>query len=242
MTGRLKAPVFEAADSRPSDFGMAKPASAKRTHAKTILRLPDLDVAKAAVINSLSCPDAQRGYRHAIEEFIDGYCSELRLSFSKIVVVRYRMHLESRHLAPGTINLRLGAVRRFADCQRAARNLFRQARATTPHRRFHPGPEVINSLAMSSGRGLSRLRCRSTLECPSPFACRVSVPCRLRIGRQFEPVCVDLAGCAVHLKNHDDQPRGLHDFVALGKTESKSGLTMASNGAKDGQTASGCGG
>src|SRR2546423_15274724 len=50
----------------------------------------------------------------------DWYCSEPRLSFSKTVVVRYRMHLESRHLAPGTINLRLGAVRRLAyeaaDC------------------------------------------------------------------------------------------------------------------------------
>jgi hypothetical protein len=34
-------------------------------------------------------------------------------SFSKTVVVRYRMHLDSRHLAPGTINLRLGAVRGF---------------------------------------------------------------------------------------------------------------------------------
>jgi len=37
-----------------------------------------------------------------------------------ICVVRYRAHLESRHLAPGTINLRLGAVRRLAyeasDC------------------------------------------------------------------------------------------------------------------------------
>ena len=32
----------------------------KHTHAKTILRLPDLDIAKAAVINSLSCPDAQQ--------------------------------------------------------------------------------------------------------------------------------------------------------------------------------------
>ena len=92
----------------------------KRTHAKTILRLPDLDIAKAAVLNSLSCPDAQRGYRHAIDEFVDWYCSEPRLSFSKTVVVRYRMHLESRYLAQGTINLRLGAVRRLAyeaaDC------------------------------------------------------------------------------------------------------------------------------
>lgn len=36
------------------------------------------------------------------------------------MVVRYRMHLESRHLAQGTINLRLGDVRRLAyeaaDC------------------------------------------------------------------------------------------------------------------------------
>jgi site-specific recombinase XerD len=97
-----------------------KPRKARRNCAKSILRLPDLEVAKTAVINSLSCPDAQRGYRHAIDEFVDWYCSEPRLSFSKTVVVRYRMHLESRHLAPGTINLRLGAVRRLAyeaaDC------------------------------------------------------------------------------------------------------------------------------
>jgi len=87
---------------------------------KTVLRLPDLDQAKSAVLNSLSSIDAQRGYRHAIEEFIEWYCSEPRLSFSKTVVLRYRIHLESRHLAPGTVNLRLGAVRRLAyeasDC------------------------------------------------------------------------------------------------------------------------------
>src|ERR1043165_8915046 len=79
----------------------------KRRSGKMVLRLPDLEVAKSAVLNSLSCPD-QRGYRHAIDEFVDWYCSEPRLSFSKTVVVRYRMHLEARHLAPG--NLRLGAV------------------------------------------------------------------------------------------------------------------------------------
>src|SRR5258707_11175537 len=92
----------------------------KSVPAKSILRLPDLEIAKSAVVNSLSCPDAQRGYRHAIDEFVDWYCSEPRLSFSKTVVVGYRMHLESRRLAPGTINLRLGAVRRLAyeaaDC------------------------------------------------------------------------------------------------------------------------------
>jgi hypothetical protein len=42
---------------------------------KTIARLPDLDQAKSAVLNSLSSRDAQRGYRHAIDEFVDWYCS-----------------------------------------------------------------------------------------------------------------------------------------------------------------------
>ena len=73
---------------------------AKRRVPKTVLRLPDLDQAKSAVLNSLSSIDAQRGYRHAIEEFIEWYCSEPRLSFSKTVVLRYRIHLESRHRRP----------------------------------------------------------------------------------------------------------------------------------------------
>ncbi len=81
---------------------------------QSILRLPDLEHAKAWVLNSLNSADAKRGYRHAIDEFVDWYCSEPRLAFNKIVVLRYRSHLESRQLAPGTINLRLGAVRRLA--------------------------------------------------------------------------------------------------------------------------------
>ena len=68
----------------------------KRRIAKSILRFPDLEAAKSAILNSLSCPDAQRGYRHAIDEFLEGYCYEPRFSLSKTVVVRYRMHLESR--------------------------------------------------------------------------------------------------------------------------------------------------
>jgi hypothetical protein len=55
----------------------------RRPAPKTILRLPDLDQAKSAVLNSLSSGDAQRGYRHAIDEFVDWCCSEPRLSFSR---------------------------------------------------------------------------------------------------------------------------------------------------------------
>ena len=91
-----------------------KPKSRKIRRPKTRLGLPDLDQSKAAVIGSLRSPESQRGYRHAISEFIDWYCSEPRLSFNRTVVLRYRMHLESRNLAPGTINMRLAAVRRLA--------------------------------------------------------------------------------------------------------------------------------
>src|SRR4051794_30809452 len=105
---------------RPRAMKQKQKRNAKGRAAKSVLRLPDLEVAKSALINSLSCPDAQRGYRHAIDEFVEWYCSEPPLSFSKAVVIRYRMHLESRNLAPGTVNLRLGAVRRLAyeaaDC------------------------------------------------------------------------------------------------------------------------------
>ena len=74
---------------------------------RLILRMPDLDQAKSAVISSLPSKESQRGYRHAIEEFINWYCSEPRLSFNKAVVTRYRIHLESRQLSSGTINGRL---------------------------------------------------------------------------------------------------------------------------------------
>ena len=55
----------------------------KRTTTKSVLRLPDLEHAKAAVLNSLTSLDAQRGYRHAIDEFVDWYCSEPRLALNR---------------------------------------------------------------------------------------------------------------------------------------------------------------
>jgi len=97
-----------------------QPTSRRRRTTKSVLRLLDLEHAKTTVLNTLTSADAQRGYRHAIDEFVDWYCSDPRLAFNRIVVLRYRAHLESRQLAPGTINLRLGAVRRLAyeaaDC------------------------------------------------------------------------------------------------------------------------------
>jgi hypothetical protein len=87
---------------------------------KTVLKLPDLEQSKSAVLNSLTSPSSQRSSEHAIREYIDWYCSEPRLAFSKTVVTRYRVSLEQANYASSTINLRLAAVRRLAyeaaDC------------------------------------------------------------------------------------------------------------------------------
>jgi len=86
----------------------------KSNRAKTKLGLPDLEHVKSSVLVSLRSPESQRSYRRSIEDFVAWYCSEPRLSFSKTVVTRYRINLEDRLLAPGTINVRLAAVRRLA--------------------------------------------------------------------------------------------------------------------------------
>jgi site-specific recombinase XerD len=88
--------------------------TAKRPKPKTVLRLPDLEQSKNAVLNSLAAPSSQISYGHAIDEFICWYCSEPRLAFNRSVVLRYRFFLEQNNLAPATINVRLAAVRRLA--------------------------------------------------------------------------------------------------------------------------------
>jgi site-specific recombinase XerD len=92
---------------------MGKP-KVKPNYRRRSLRLPDLDHCKRAVLNSLGSPASRRVYEYAIDQFVAWYCSEPRLAFNRIVVVRYRMHLESRGLAANTINQQLAAVRRLA--------------------------------------------------------------------------------------------------------------------------------
>src|SRR5207237_3983895 len=86
----------------------------KPNYRRRLLRLPDLDHCKRAVLNGLGSPASRRVYEYAIDQFVAWYCSEPRLAFNRIVVVRYRMYLESRQLAANTINQQLAAVRRLA--------------------------------------------------------------------------------------------------------------------------------
>src|SRR5205809_777689 len=136
---------------------MAKSSNPKRKKAqKTVLKLPDLEQSKSAVLNSLVSSSSQRSYDHAIREFIEWYCSEPRLAFNKTVVTRYRIDLEQRRYAPSTINLRLAAVRRLAyeasDCGLLSPDLAAGIRRVKGAKRL--GVRIGNWLTVDQGKKL----------------------------------------------------------------------------------------
>jgi site-specific recombinase XerD len=128
---------------------------------KSVLKLPDLDYSKSAVLNSLPSLNSRRSYEHAIRDFTDWYCSEPRLAFNKTVVTRYRIALEQRRYAPSTINLRLAAVRRLAyeasDCGLLSADLAAGIRRVKGAKR----------LGVRIGNWLSIEQCKQLLAKPS---------------------------------------------------------------------------
>src|ERR1700758_5011728 len=91
------------------------PTTGKNSRPKIKLGIPDLEHSKAAVLRSLGSPDSRRGYQHAIDEFVAWYCSEPRLAFNKNSGFEVSVSPGGgRGLAPGTINVRMAAVRRLA--------------------------------------------------------------------------------------------------------------------------------
>jgi len=83
---------------------MAKSKTSRKRTPKHVLKLPDLEQSKSAVLNSLTSQSSQRTYDHAIREFIEWYCSEPRLAFNKTVVIGHiktdegQLHLVSHRI------------------------------------------------------------------------------------------------------------------------------------------------
>lgn len=67
------------------------------------------------MLSTLASAHSRRSYSHAIEKFINWYCSEPRLGFNRSVVLRYRTLLEGLTLSAATVNLHRSAIRRLAD-------------------------------------------------------------------------------------------------------------------------------
>src|SRR5450759_2552475 len=138
----------------------------KRHKPKTVLRFPDLEQSKNAVVNSLAAESSQESYGHAIDEFIGWYCSEPRIAFNRTVVLRYRFSLEQKNLAPSTINVRLAAVRRLAyeasDCGLLSPELAAGIRQVKGAKRL--GVRVGNWLTAEQSKRLLTVHCGQQLK------------------------------------------------------------------------------
>jgi integrase len=144
---------------------LPKAKSKRKRVPKTVLKLPDLEQSKSAVLNSLTSASSKRSYDHAIREFIDWYCSEPRLAFNRSVVTRYRIALEQRPYAPSTIDLRPAAIRRLAyeasDCGLLSPDLAAGIRRVKGVRRL--GVRVGNWLTAEEGKKLLGAETADTL-------------------------------------------------------------------------------
>src|SRR5712692_9743214 len=123
----------------------------KRTP-KTVLKLPDLEQSKSAVMNSLTSASSKRSYDHAIREFIDLYCSELTAEEGKKLLgaesadtLRSRRNRALLSLLIGC-GLRRAEVTtlRFEDLQlREGRWVIADLRGKGGHIRTIPVPEWV---------------------------------------------------------------------------------------------------
>jgi site-specific recombinase XerD len=162
---------------------------ARSNRPKTKLGLPDLDHSRSAVLDSLRSPESKRGYRQAIDEFIHWYCSEPRLSFNKTVVTRYRIHLETRQLAAGTINGRLAAVRRLAY-EAADAGLLSPELAAGIRR-----VKGVKKLGVRLGNWLTAEEARRLLQAPDPDTLK---------GRRDRAILGVLLGCGLRRRELAD--------------------------------------
>ena len=161
----------------------------KANRPKTKLGLPDLEHAKSAVLVSLRSPESQRSYRRSIDDFVCWYCSEPRLSFNKAVVTRYRIHLEDRLLAPGTINVRLAAVRRLA--YEAADTGLLSPELAAGIRRV----KGAKKLGMRLGNWLTVTEARNLWQLPNPDTLK---------GKRDRAILVILLGCGLRRRELTD--------------------------------------
>lgn len=98
----------------------------------------------------VSVPRNRIGYRHAIAEFVERYCSEPRLSFSKVVVTRFRIALEESWPRGGNDQAPRGLgraqrkiMRRFgSESQSSDAVPARRHRSATPYRARERCPPV----------------------------------------------------------------------------------------------------
>jgi integrase len=117
-----------------------------------------------------------------MDEFIACYCSEPRLALNRVVVLRYRLYLESLLLAPTTINLRLAAIRRLTY-EAAAAGLL--------------SPELVAGIRRVSGVKQLGYRVGNWLSIDQSSALISNTPVETLRGKRDSAILALLLGCGL---------------------------------------------
>lgn len=79
-----------------------------------VVRDNDWKIVTDLVLSGISSRHTFRAYAQALDEFVIWFRDEPGRPFSKATVQKYRAELETKGLAPSSINVRLSAIRRLA--------------------------------------------------------------------------------------------------------------------------------
>jgi site-specific recombinase XerD len=77
-------------------------------------RVEDWGLITSLVTNGISSRHTRRAYSQALDEFLIWFHDAPEHEFNKATVQQYRTELETKGLAPSSINVRLSAIRRLA--------------------------------------------------------------------------------------------------------------------------------
>ena len=79
-----------------------------------VVRKDEWESVTELVLAGISSCHTRRAYSQALEEFLIWFRDEPNRQFNKATVQKYRSELETKGLAPSSINVRLSAIRRLA--------------------------------------------------------------------------------------------------------------------------------
>jgi site-specific recombinase XerC len=74
----------------------------------------DWNLITSLVLDGIASPHTRRAYSQALEEFLIWFRDVPEREFNKATVQKYRTELETKGLAPSSVNVRLSAIRRLA--------------------------------------------------------------------------------------------------------------------------------
>ena len=116
----------------------------------------------ALAVDGLDSDHSKRNYTNALHEFLDWHDSQGRPALTKALVNAYKAHLQTKGLAPSTINVKLSAIRKMV--QEAADN----GALDQIHANGIKAVEGVKSEGVRAGNWLTKDQAQALVNAPDP--------------------------------------------------------------------------